>query len=61
MRVLAAELRAQATAGLAEEEQELFIATLTKLKNNLTNMADTANTINQSNEINKRVEEITND
>ena len=61
MRVLAAELRAQATAGLAEEEQERFIATLTKLKNNLTNMADTANTMNQSNEINTRAEEITND
>ena len=61
MRVLAAELRTQATAGLAEEEQELLIATLTKLKNNLTNMADTANSIHQPNEIKKRVEEITND
>ena len=61
MRALASELRTQATAGLAEEEQELLIATLTKLKNNLTNMADTTNTINQSSKINKSVEEITND
>ena len=61
MRLLAAELRAQATAGLTEEEQELFIATLTKLKSNLTNMADTANTINQSSGITKEVENIRND
>ena len=61
MRVLAAEVRTEATAGLSEEEQELLIATLTKLKNNLINMADTANSIKQSSKINKSVEEITND
>jgi len=40
MRVLAAELRKEATIGLTDEEQDQFIVILTKIKNNLTKMAE---------------------
>ena len=43
MRVLAAELREEATIGLTNEEQDHFIAVLIKIKNNLTNMAEPTN------------------
>ena len=44
MRALAADLRAEALAGVTIEEQERLISTLTKIKTNLSTMADARNT-----------------
>ena len=51
MRVLAAELREEATVGLTNEEQDQFIAVLTKIKNNLINMAEPSNGGSQTPEL----------
>ena len=43
MRALAANMRTEALANLSDEEQERFISTLTKIKNNLSAMAENGN------------------
>jgi hypothetical protein len=43
MRAVAADLRAEALANLSVDEQERFISTLIKIKNNLSTMVDNGN------------------
>ena len=52
MRILAADLRDEATVGLTKEEQDNFIVILTKIKNNLINMAELPNNENKTRELN---------
>ena len=40
MRALAANLRSEALANLSDDEQESFISTLIKIKNNLSTMVE---------------------